>query len=141
MADVKNYDSKKVSVIVGSRALKGFAEDSRVSVARDEPVFNAKVGGDGEVTRSKTNNRLGTITVSLDQSSESNDYLSGLLQADEKSGNGLFPVLVRDAGGSSLAGGPKAWIEAFPEMANAKDAGDREWIIKVGDLEMFVGGN
>ncbi len=33
---VKNYDSKEVQVIVGTRALSGFAEGSKVTVARDE---------------------------------------------------------------------------------------------------------
>lgn len=136
-----NYNAGDVSVIVGTRSLSGFGETSVVSIERDEDAFIKQIGADGEVTRSKTNNRTGSLTITLQQMSESNDFLSNLAQTDELTGQGTFPVLVRDANGNTLAVADTAWIRKLPVSAFARDAGEREWIIDCADLVMFVGGS
>lgn len=136
MGVLREYDPVEVSTIVGVRALSGFGEDSMVTIARNEDRFTEKVGTDGEVTRAKNANRMGTLTITLHQSSPLNDYMSGLAAAGS-----VFPVTVIDNNGTSLHFGEQAWIKTEPEASFNKETGDMEWVISIADLDMFFGGN
>jgi hypothetical protein len=138
---LKTYDAAEVSVIVGSRPLKGFAEGSFVSVERDEDSWTKHVGADGEVTRAKSNNLSGTITITLMQASEDNAFLAGLAQADEIAKTGVVPVLIRDASGSSLHTAEEAWISKPATAEYGKEAGEREWVIHCAELITAPAGN
>lgn len=138
---LKSYDASEVSIIVGTRPLSGLAEGTFVNAVRDEQNFTKQVGADGEVTRSKTNNKSGTIEITLQQGSESNDYLSTLALADENTGNGTFPVTVIDRSGTTVIFGREAWIQKPADMGLGRDAGERTWVIDVAEMDMFVGGN
>lgn len=138
---LNSYDASEVSVIVGTRALSGLAEGTFVNVARDEDSFTKQVGADGEVTRSKTNNRSGSIEITLQQGSSDNLYLSGLHTADENTGNGIFPVIVKDNSGESLAFGREAWVRKPADQAFGRDAAERTWVIDVAELDSVPGGN
>lgn len=141
MGQMKTYDPKKVSVIVGTKAMSGFMEGSLVSIERDEDAFTKVVGADGEVARAKTNNRAGNITIPLMQTSESNDYLSTLAALDEADNAGVVPVLIRDALGRTIVSARQAWVRKIPSVTFERDNTGREWILDCGDLEVFVGGN
>lgn len=77
MSEPKTYDPKDVTAIVGGVFLTGFAEDL-VTVAKDEENFSTKVGAQGDVVRTKVNNPLGTITITLQCTSPQVPYLDGL---------------------------------------------------------------
>ena len=138
---VKTYDASQVSVIVGTRRLSGLAEGSFVTVSRDEQAFTKQVGADGEVTRAKTNNKAGSITITLQQASSGNDYLSTLAKTDEETSAGVVPVTVVDGSGTTVAIAESGWIQKLPDTEFGRDAGEREWVIDCADLEMLVGGN
>ncbi len=141
MPATKTYDAKKVSVIVGSRVISGFAADSMVEVEQDEQAFTKAVGVDGEATRSKSNNLSGKITIQLMQSSDDNDFLSGLAEADQLSNSGLTPILIRDAGGRSLHLSPESWVQKLPKAGYTRNAEAREWIFDCGRIISHFGGN
>lgn len=138
---MKNYNPKKVSVIVGTRALSGFADGTFVQVAFDNEAFTKKVGADGEVTRSQSNDYSGKITITLDQASDSNDYLSGLAALDRASGAGVVPVLIRDAMGTTLVAVESAWVQKLADASFSKTSEDREWVLDCAAMDVFVGGN
>lgn len=133
---LKTYDSKLVSVIVGTKPLSGFADGSFVNASRDADDWAKSVGADGETTRSKSNNKAGKIVITLKQSSDSNDYLSGLAVS-----GAVVPVLVRDASGRTVIGSESGWVLKPADAEFGKEAGDREWTIDCADLNMFVAGN
>jgi hypothetical protein len=135
-----SFDPKELSVIVGPYIIRGFS-DSQVTLARTNPAWELVVGADGEATRVKSNDRSGTVTISLQQSSPSNDELTTLALADELSNTGLFPLFVKDNLGTTLCSAETAYIEKFPDAAFAKTAQTREWVIRADDLHMFIGGN
>ena len=138
---LKTYNCKDVSVIVGARVLTGFAEDSKVVLARTSDAFTSVVGTDGEVTRAKSNDKRGTITISLMQSSDDNDFLSALANADELSGAGVTNVLVKDNSGRALHSAPEAWVQKQPDCEYNREAGSREWILECAQLNNTIGGN
>ena len=135
------YNAAEVSVIVGTKGLKGLAEGSFVKVARDEDSFTKKVGSDGEVTRSKTNNRTGSIEITLDQSSPDNSYLQSLVNTDENTGAGIVPSKVMDQSGDYVAVAAESWVRKPADNEFGRDSGERTWIIDVAAYDALGGGN
>lgn len=138
---MKTYDPSQVSVIIGGHIVGGFADNTKIRVARDEDAYSLHTGVDGEGTRAKTNNKSGTITISLLQSSESNDVLSAYVAADEISNGGLFSAMIKDNSGTSLYAAETAYIQKYPDSEFSKEPTVREWIIRTDHLTVFIGGN
>ena len=137
---LRSFDPKELTVVFGEYIIRGFAEEM-VTIARDNPMFEMVVGADGEATRVKSNDRSGTITFTLQQSSPSNDELSTIALMDETANAGLRPLYIKDAMGSSLFTAASAYIEQIPEAAYGKSLNDRTWTIKTDSLVAFLGGN
>lgn len=143
---VRTYDPKKVAVIVGGVPISGFADGTMIKVSRASDSFSKKTGVDGIVTRAHKHDRSGEITISLNQSSPSNDYLSAIAKLDEESNAGVMPVLVKDAlpAAGSLGStfvGAKAWIRKIPDSEYGDDSTNREWVLDVDEFEIYLGGN
>ena len=135
------YDPKQFLVIMGGVPINGFADGTFISIERDEDTFTKTVGADGCVTRSKTNNKAATVTITLLQTSPSNDYLSGLHKLDEEANLGVVDILVKDLNGTTFFYSAVSWVQKPASIENAKEIGEREWTIATGDSEYYVGGN
>jgi hypothetical protein len=138
---LKTYNAKDLVIIFGIHTVEGFGEDTKVTVERNADSWTMKTGVDGTVTRSKSNNKTGTITINLMQTSESNDFLSAIAITDELSSAGVLPVLVKDNNGTSLHTGLEAWIRKPTNSEYALEAGEREWVIDVAELLHSPGSN
>jgi hypothetical protein len=143
---VRTYDPKKIAIIVGGVPLSGFADGTMVKASRSVDTFSKKSGVDGIITRTHHHDRSGEITVSLNQSSPSNDYLSAIAKVDEESNAGVVPVLIKDAlpatgsvGSTFVAA--KAWIRKPPDAEYGDESTNRDWVFDVDDFEIFLGGN
>lgn len=140
---LKTFDPQKVSLILGTHIVSGFAADEFINVSREADNFADITGADGEVARGKINDKRGNIVITLLQTSESNDFLSTIVRTDELTGGGVFDCLIRDVNGTTLVNGAEAWIlkPADVVYSGGGEVGSREWTIRVANLDMFVGGN
>lgn len=138
---VLTYDPAQVTMIVGSKIMSGFADGTFIVAERNEQAFNLKVGVDGEGTRAKSNNKSGKVTITLMQSSSSNDELSGFAAADEFSNTGAVPILLKDASGRTIISAVTAWVQKYPNSEFQKEVTTRAWVMETDELEIFVGGN
>ena len=138
---VRTYDPKNVIVTVAGIPMSGFSDGTFLEVDRNEATWNTVVGADGFVTRGKTNNFTGTMTLTLKQSSPSNDVLSGLLAIDEATNVGVFPILVKDLSGNSVYFSANAWITQYANSTFGKDINDRQWTLMLDSADIFVGSN
>jgi hypothetical protein len=138
---VRTYDPKNVIITINAIPMSGFSDGTFLEVDRDEPTWTKVVGADGLVTRGKTNNFSGTLTLTLKQSSPSNDVLSGLLAIDEATNNGVVPVLIKDLSGNSIYFSARAWINQYANSTFGKDISDRVWALSLDELDLFVGSN
>lgn len=138
---VKTYDPKNVSVIVGGKIVGGFTDGTFINAERNENMFNQKVGVDGIGTRAKSNNRSGKITITLHQSSPSNDDFSAIQIADEQSNSGVVPVLIRDNSGRTLCSALTAWFQKPANPEFGKEVANRVWVLETDELLIFNGGN
>lgn len=138
---VRTYDPKEVIITINSVPMSGFTDGTFLEVVRNEPTWTLVVGADGFATRGKSNNFSGQITLTLKQSSPSNDVLSGLMILDELTNNGIVPIFIKDLSGNSTYFSGQGWVQQWPDSTFSKDIGDRSWIIQVAELDLFVGSN
>lgn len=141
---LKIYDANEVTIsIAGIPIESGFDDGEFLRIEQEADDFVDKVGTDGEVTRSKSNDRRATVTILLMQSSASNALLSGLSNVDRLAGNGagVGPFLCRDRQGTALFAGAECWISKPPNVAFGREASAREWTLRVASLERFDGSN
>ncbi len=138
---VYTYDPSEVVLSVGGAELSGFTDGAFIKISRDEDAFTKTVGADGQVSRAKNANRSGSITITLKQTSPSNQILHGFAKLDEMGNAGLVPVLVKDLLGTTLASSAGAWIKKVSDVEMGKEISDREWILDCETIELEVGGN
>lgn len=138
---MKTYIPQEVSVIVGGNIISGFADGTFVTVERDEDAFTYVPSTSGGGTRTKNANKAGKVTITLQQSSESNSILSDLAKADEKDGSGVVAIMIRDNSGESLHSSDAAYISKMPQAQFAKELQNLEWVFQCEDLSMYAGGN
>jgi Protein of unknown function (DUF3277) len=138
---VKTYDPKQVTMIVGGKIITGFTDGTFILAERNENMFNLKVGVDGIGTRAKSNNQSGKLTITLHQSSNSNDDLSALASADELSNTGAVPVLMKDSSGRTIVTALTAWIQKYANAEFGKEVTNRVWVMETDQLIIFDGGN
>jgi len=142
MQGAKTYDPKNVQIIMGGAPITGFADGTFINVSFDEDQYTKTVGADGEVSRAKTNNHTSTITLTLKQTSGSNDVLSAFYNADKLNDAGAVPLMIKEIGsGRTLAFTQAAWVQKLPDVGYSKDVEDRAWTIATAQMDMFVGGN
>jgi len=138
---IKTFDPAQIAVIVGPHIVEGFANEEFVSVSFQDDDWEHTSGADGEEMRTKKNDRRAVMTLTLLQSSASNDYLSGLRAADQASNNGVVPVLLKDNNGSTIIESVGGWIGRNPDVAMGKSPSNREWMIHLSNATAFVGGS
>jgi len=125
-----SYDAKSVSIIVGGTYLTGLAE-TMVVVSKDEDGFETTVGAQGDVVRSKVNNPLGTITVTLQQTSPQIAYLDSLAKT-----GALVSVSVINAGPpKETATATQAYLKKPADRTYGASAEDREYEFQCMDLD------
>lgn len=138
---MQTYDSRQVTVIFGAAILTGYADGEFCTVTRDEENFTKYVGAYGDVTRARNANRGGRAKVRLASTSLSNDVLSAIVAADEVSGAGVLPFMVKDLRGTTLCLAKEAWIVKPADVAFDREVAEREWEFELGEVVMFIGGN
>ncbi len=142
---LKVYDADQVTInFAGADIDSGFADGEFVRIEEEEQ-FATVTGSDGEVTRSRTNQNVATITILLNQSSGGNAALS-LLHGQDRllgGGAGVGPLLIRDRQGLSIFTSESAWIVKFPDESYDREATTREWMLHavMNPTSRIVGGN
>lgn len=138
---VRTYDPKQAILVIGGVPIGGYADGTFISVERSSDTFEKVSGADGVVSRSKLNDFSGMLTVTLAQTSPSNDVLSGFAIVDEETAAGVVPIIIKDVGGSTAIFSAKGWIKKPANVEFGKSISNREWTLDLADMQFFVGGN
>ena len=128
--------------IAGIPITGGYADGEFLRIESESDAFTDVAGTDGEVTRSKTNDRRATATLSLMQTADANNLLAALAITDREAPNGagVGAFLVRDRQGTALYQASECWISKTPDATFDREATAREWTIRIAKLEDFTGG-
>lgn len=138
----RNYEAAQVMVIVGGVPMEGFTPDSFVEITYNTENFALQIGPDGTGSRSKTNDLSARITLHFQQTSPSNDVLTGLFFADGESPVGApVPMMIKDNSGRTLFVTETAWILKIPDVSFSTALSERAWMFETDALVPFVGGN
>lgn len=143
MANFRNYDPRQIVFTFKGLLFRGYAEGTFIKVERAVDGYSMAVGSNGDVVRTRSRNRTGSITVTLQGASITNDELSGLVVADEISDDITFGVgaaMGKDLNGLTVFASQNAWIRKVAPYEAAMEHTNREWILDCSELRMFVGG-
>ena len=138
---VKTYDPKKVHIIIGGFEMVGFVDGTFFTITMDDDAYSKVTGADGETSRAKNNNNGALATLSLQQTSSSNDVLSGFALADRLSNSGIVPVVVKDSLGTTILFSAEGWVKRTPDAPFAKEISNRDWPFDLANVDTFIGGN
>jgi hypothetical protein len=138
----RTYDPRKFIFLFGGVPIMGYDEGTFISVKPSASRFTRKIGCDGAVARSKSADRTHEITMTLLQTSLSNDYLTSIQVIDELTNLGVVPASLTDLNGDTVMAWGAAWIKDMPEVTGAKEVGARAWVFDTGQIATeVIGGN
>lgn len=137
MADaIKTYNPKEVVVACGTHIVSGYADDSFINIEPNSDGITKKVGCDGEIARSISPDNTYKVKITLLQNSDSNSFFSNIADYDRATGNGLFPVLIKDLRGGLLFATEAAWVIKKSPATRGKETNNREWEIDTASAVM-----
>ena len=135
------FDPAEVVITIGGVPMSGYADGTFALLSRNVDAYSMVTGADGLTTRVKSNNRSGSLTLTLTQTSPSNDVLSGFALLDELSNGGVVPIQVKDLSGTTILFSATGWVRKIADVEYSNVLSNREWILDLADFDMFVGGN
>ena len=138
---VRTYDPKKIIVTFGAIIIDGYAEGTFVLIAGNGDKFEKSRGADGSVDRVNKNNKDYRVTITIKQTSLTNDLLSAALVADQDANTGIKPLTIKDLNGTTLFFANQAWIAKDPDDEDSDSLSNREWMIDTGIASKVTGGN
>ena len=121
------YNPNDVSVTIDGIYITGLGEDM-ISFEFDEERFEARVGAQGDVVINETNNKLATMTLTIQASSP--QYKTLLQYA--KNGT-VFPVWAVNKSIGERCGGTKARFKNPASVSYGAELEDRELEIAIFD--------
>lgn len=131
---VKSYSPGNVIVVIGPFILKSWEE---IEVEYDEDKWKFETGIYDETTRLKNGSSLGTIKITMKQTSVGNTINTGLyaLISDTIDLAGVIPVFVHDFWNKPLHVMTTASIVKMPKATYSKRVSERVWTFK-GELDV-----
>lgn len=121
------YSSANVTMIYGGKLITGWADGDFVKIAYASDYWMLTMQSDGIGTRSASRDLSGTVEITLLASSPSNDYLAAAFLADQQSGAGVLPFLLRESSGALLASAESMWIVKSPDVSFSRSVSTRVW--------------
>lgn len=142
---LKRYDAAQVTLILADVPIdSGLNEGEFLTIEQSAPDYEVVVGTDGEVGRSRTNNRHAVIKVKLMQTSDGNTLLSAVSNTGllAKNGADVGALMVRDrVSGLAVFTAAECWIAKPPDVAFDNKITPREWMLECASLIRFDGGS
>lgn len=138
---VRTFDAVGVAVTVNGIAISGFADGTFIRLEKTSDNYVMKSGADGKTSRAKLNDRTGSMTLTLMQTSLSNVVLSGIAELDQLSNAGVVPIGVTDINGTTTFFTATGWVRKMPDWEAGKDVNEVEWIFDCADINYVIGGN
>ena len=124
MADYKQYDPTKVSVLIGASAARAFADGEMVTVEFSTDKRTKHIGTDGEGRHIKSADKSGTVTVRLASYSPTNLAILALDALD-----GPFPITLTDkSSNADLFFAASCTLSKIPNMVKGAEESVNEYI-------------
>ena len=133
---IKTYNPKEVTVSCGSHIVTGYADDSFITIEPNGDGITKKVGCDGEIARAVSPDDTFKVKIVLLQTSDSSAYFSQMADLDRDTGEGMFPILIKDLKGGQVFSTEAAWVVKKSPLNRGKDTNNREWELDTGSATL-----
>lgn len=135
---LKTYDAKRVQIVFGPLSLSGFAEDSMITLTPESEIFTAKVGCDGQTTRSRSNNDNYKATVRFMQTSDARHKLQELTLRNSALTPVTYPFKLVSLDTGETYESAEAYVERLPDAEFGREAGEREYTLYLPSCKVSV---
>lgn len=147
MAFQGTFAPKDVQVIISTEGMNhiitGYAEDTGVTIEPGAARYELHVGMAGDTSRIHNANRSRTVTLTLAQTSVSNDILWFLSERDSelRSDGGTFTITVKDGSGRTVLTDENGFIGEDPTVTFGSSMNNQEWSLILPEPAGAIGGN
>ena len=136
MPEIKTYNPKEIVITLGSHIVTGYADDSFVTIDPNGDGVTKKVGCDGEIVRSLSPDKTYVIKLSVLQTSSTNSMLQESFIHDMETGDGMFPILIKDLKGGMLFSAEACWAARPASRGFGRESANREWELHTGEGDL-----
>lgn len=138
MPGVRTYNPSQVVVVMNGIPMSGFADGAFVNITMPADGITSQVGADGEIARAINTDRRCTVTISLQQTSPSNAFLSTFFTMDTLTcGGTIGPLLIQDLCGETLFMASQAWVVKPADVEFSKEIATRAWQIETAPPSVY----
>lgn len=163
---VATYSPSDVSVVYGMKHLNGFMDGSFISIKRETALFSHQRSMDGTLALAMQKYSTYTVTLTLAQTSDSNQFLHSLQKLMLKSLTKLdstspfsglsslsgikttvsnviskLPFIIKDGSGNSVFFARDVWLDTEPDVTYSAGMESRVWTIKCLNATNSIAGN
>lgn len=146
---VGSYAPKELTIVISHRgtntnwSLTGYGPDTNISIERPDPTWELNTGTHGDLERIHRMDKTVRATVTLQQTSESNDLLTGIMNYDERDlrSGGLFTCTIADKSGRTAIHSTYAFVIQPTTYEFGQAASTRDWQIIMPYADQHIGGN
>lgn len=136
---VNTYSPSNVQLVIGGYSIAGW---DNITIERRAQSFIPVYGIRNKHTRVPSGDTSATLTVSLIQTSPTNDVFSAILDMDVAQGTGRIDLTLKDKSGRSVFASSEAYITGYPSTTYSGDFEYRTWTIFCQTTSTYVvGGN
>lgn len=126
---MRQYSIDHVEVAWFGLDLKpGLANGTSITEARTTVTWSNKITGQGKVSRIFNPDRSGTVSIVVDQESQTHTDLRALAQVDIVSRNVVGPMVVRDTTSGDVFYYKNAYIATEPDETRGTESATFTWV-------------
>lgn len=128
------YDPSQITLSLGGWQPYGFAEGTKIVVAKANDIITPTTGTDGDTSLALNRNRSGTMTISLQRTSDANAVFSNMAIQMYSTRTVAFPVYLKDPRGYYIE--TLGWIQSQPQDSMGDAVTGNDWVIGLHDASL-----
>ena len=132
----ESYAAALVAASFNAVPLTGMADGQFIGADKNVDGMTLTVGADGESAVAISADESGTVTITLLNTSISNDYLSRCANLKVRG-----QLIVKDLSGRMVLFAQDAWVKKQSTVNKSKQVESNAWVFETGNLEMTNNGN
>lgn len=125
---VLTYSPSDVKLVVSGYTLSGIMD---INLAWNTPPFSIRRGIRGRNTRVYNKDLSATLTISVQQTSVTNDVLFQILRLDRRGGLARLDLALSDNSGRSVVQTTEAYVARYPDLTYSSSFNPHQWVFDI----------
>ena len=128
------YDPSQITLSLGGWEPYGFADGTKIVVAKANDIITPTTGTDGDTSLALNRNKLGTMTISLQRTSDANTVFANMAIQMYSTRTVAFAVYMKDPRGYYIE--TLGWIQSQPQDSMGDTVTGNDWVIGLHDASL-----